>query len=67
MIFVTVGTHEQPFDRLVQAIDQLKNRSSIQDTIFIQTGYSSYQPRNCEWSPFCSDQEMVERTQEPAL
>ena len=24
MIFVTVGTHEQPFNRLVQKIDELK-------------------------------------------
>lgn len=26
MIFVTVGTHEQPFNRLVQKIDELKKR-----------------------------------------
>lgn len=25
MIFVTVGTHEQPFNRLVECIDKLKN------------------------------------------
>ena len=24
MIFVTVGTHEQPFNRLVQKVDELK-------------------------------------------
>lgn len=24
MIFVTVGTHEQPFNRLVQKMDELK-------------------------------------------
>ena len=24
MVFVTVGTHEQPFNRLIQKIDQLK-------------------------------------------
>ena len=26
MIFVTVGTHEQPFNRLIQKIDELKKR-----------------------------------------
>ena len=26
MIFVTVGTHEQPFNRLVEKIDELKGR-----------------------------------------
>lgn len=31
MIFVTVGTHEQPFNRLVQKIDELKRDRIIQD------------------------------------
>lgn len=26
MIFVTVGTHEQPFNRLIQKIDEFKER-----------------------------------------
>ena len=26
MIFVTVGTHEQPFNRLVKAVDELKTK-----------------------------------------
>ena len=26
MIFVTVGTHEQPFNRLVKKIDELKKK-----------------------------------------
>lgn len=25
MIFVTVGTHEQPFNRLIQKVDELKH------------------------------------------
>ena len=28
MIFVTVGTHEQPFNRLIQKIDELKKDGS---------------------------------------
>ena len=31
MIFVTVGTHEQPFNRLIQKIDELKKDGTIQD------------------------------------
>lgn len=27
MIFVTVGTHEQPFDRLIKKVDELKKWS----------------------------------------
>ncbi len=26
MIFVTVGTHEQPFNRLIKKVDELKKR-----------------------------------------
>lgn len=52
MIFVTVGTHEQPFDRLVQYIDGLKGDGTIQEEVILQTGYSLYQPKNCEWSEF---------------
>ena len=31
MIFVTVGTHEQPFNRLIQKIDELKKDGIIND------------------------------------
>lgn len=50
MIFVTVGTHEQPFNRLVQKIDELKGKNIIKEKVVIQTGYSTYEPQNCEWS-----------------
>ena len=47
MIFVTVGTHEQPFNRLVAAIDELKRKGIIQEEIVIQTGFSTYKPETC--------------------
>ena len=37
MIFVTVGTHEQPFNRLIQKIDELKKDSIINEDVIIQT------------------------------
>ena len=49
MIFVTVGTHEQPFNRLVEYIDKLKEKGKIEEEVIIQTGYSTYQPQYCEW------------------
>lgn len=36
MIFVTVGTHEQPFNRLIQKVDELKKDGIIQDDVIIQ-------------------------------
>ena len=50
MIFVTVGTHEQPFNRLVKYIDDLKGKDIIQEEVIIQTGFSTYKPKYCMWS-----------------
>ena len=52
MIFVTVGTHEQQFDRLVKAVDDLKANGTIDEPVYVQTGYSSYTPVHCEHSQF---------------
>lgn len=60
MIFVTVGTHEQPFNRLVQKIDQLKKDGIIEDEVFIQTGFSTYEPKYCQWSKLIPYENMVQ-------
>ena len=49
MIFVTVGTHEQPFDRLIQYMDDMKREELLDEEIVIQTGYSTYEPKYCTW------------------
>ena len=48
MIFAVMGVHEHGFDRLVKAIDELAGKGVIQD-VLIQTGFSTYEPKNCEW------------------
>lgn len=50
MIFVTVGTHEQPFNRLLEYIDNLKRDNVITEDVVMQTGFSTYEPKYCEWS-----------------
>lgn len=50
MIFVTVGTHEQPFNRLVSYMDDLCRQKVLKETVVIQTGYSTYMPEYCQWS-----------------
>jgi len=52
MIFVTVGTHEQPFNRLVQCVDDLKKDGVVQEDVIIQTGFSTYEPKYCTWEKF---------------
>jgi len=61
MIFVTVGTHEQPFDRLVKEIDRLVEKSIVTEQVFIQTGYSLYEPQFCEHAKFLKFNEMLDK------
>ena len=58
MIFVTVGTHEQPFNRLIQEVDHLVETGVIKEEVFIQTGYSIYEPKFCQWSRLISFDQM---------
>lgn len=46
-IFATVGTHEDPFDRLIRELDRLVGSGEIQGTASIQTGYSTFTPSHC--------------------
>lgn len=59
MIFVTVGTHEQPFNRLIECIDSLKKDNVINEDVIIQIGYSTYIPMYCTWRRLFSYQEMI--------
>jgi UDP-N-acetylglucosamine transferase subunit ALG13 len=59
MIFVTVGTHEQPFNRLVKCIDDLKRDGVIQEDVIIQTGFSTYEPNYCKWEKLFPYEDMV--------
>lgn len=60
MIFVTVGTHEQQFDRLVKAVDDLKLDKVINEPVYVQTGYSTFEPNHCDHSRFVSYTQMKE-------
>jgi UDP-N-acetylglucosamine transferase subunit ALG13 len=51
MIFVTVGTHEQPFDRLLVEVDKLIETEKIKEEVYMQTGFSTYIPKFCTFSP----------------
>ena len=57
MIFVTVGTHDQGFERLVRKIDELVESKKIKERVVIQTGYTEYKPRKCKWFKFVSPEE----------
>lgn len=60
MILVTVGTHDQGFDRLVRSMDQLA--SQFDERVIIQRGSSTYQPRFAEHFRFTTGQKMASLT-----
>lgn len=61
MIFVTVGTHEQPFNRLIKEIDLLVKKKVINEKVFIQTGFSTYVPKYCNYKSMLSYSEMKKK------
>lgn len=60
MIFVTVGTHEQPFNRLIEAVDNLCKTGAINEPVIMQTGFSTYEPQYCEWHKLLPYDQMKE-------
>ena len=67
MIFVTVGTHEQPFNRLIQTIDQIKEKGIIKEDVIMQTGFCTYEPRYCKWESMVPYEKMVEYTRQARI
>lgn len=60
MIFVSVGTHPQQFDRLIAMIDALKRDDVIREEVFIQRGCSLYRPTACKFEDLLAYDVMVE-------
>lgn len=58
MIFVTVGTHEQQFNRLVSYMDEWA--SSHDEEVVIQSGFSTYEPKSAKYSKLYPYKTMVE-------
>ena len=46
MIFVTVGTHEQSFERLLKYIDKMIENDIINEEVICQKGFTNYEPKN---------------------
>lgn len=67
MIFVTVGTHEQPFNRLIEEVDRLKGDGLIEDDVIIQKGYSTYIPKYCKYYDLISYEDMQKYNKEARI
>ena len=67
MIFGTVGTHEQPFNRLIEYIDNLKKEGIIKEEVIMQTGFSTYEPKYCKWDKLLPYEQMIKNVSEARI
>lgn len=65
MIFVTVGTHEQSFNRLVEYMDKWAEKHD--EKVIIQTGYSTCEPEYCEWKRSYPYQKILQMVSEARI
>lgn len=67
MIFVTVGTHEQQFNRLVKYIDNMVKCGRIKERVIIQSGFSTYNPEYCDFKKIIPYTELIENIREARI
>jgi UDP-N-acetylglucosamine--N-acetylmuramyl-(pentapeptide) pyrophosphoryl-undecaprenol N-acetylglucosamine transferase len=56
--FVAVGTHAQPFDRLLEAVDRSVEAGCLPRPVVAQSGPSSYRPRTYSTSAWMAPDEL---------
>ncbi len=67
MIFVSVGSREHPFDRLLKKIDDLIEDKVITEEVFAQIGESNYVPRHYAYRQFISTNEFFDYLEKARL
>lgn len=67
MIFVSLGSREYQFDRLLIKLDELIEQGKITDTIFAQIGQSTYLPKNYQYERYMAVDEFKAHQKEADL
>lgn len=57
MIFVTLGTQDKSFERLLKKIDLLIRKGIIQDEVIVQAGFTKYETDNMKIMDFISNED----------
>lgn len=57
LIFVTVGSQQYQFDRLIRELDKLVENQIIKEKIFAQIGHSNYIPKTFDFVKFLDKEE----------
>lgn len=67
MIFVSLGSREYQFDRLLIKLDEFIEQGEITDTVFAQIGQSTYLPKHYQYERYMSVVEFKKHQQEADL
>ncbi len=67
MIFLTVGSWYKGFDRLVQAVDRLKEEGVITEEVVAQVGPGAYRAKNLRLLDFCSPEAFQDSVSEATV
>jgi UDP-N-acetylglucosamine transferase subunit ALG13 len=59
-VFVTVGTREEPFTRLVTGVEELVIKGIIKERVLIQAGYTKFTSKYVEVFDFCRAEKIDE-------
>lgn len=57
LIFVTLGTQDKSFDRLLKLLDNEIEKKIIQDKVIVQAGHTKYKSKNMEILDYVSQEE----------
>jgi UDP-N-acetylglucosamine transferase subunit ALG13 len=57
-IFVTVGTRNEPFTRLLKAVEDLVKKGNVKEKVIMQAGHTRYSSNCAEVFDFCTAEEI---------
>lgn len=67
MIFVSLGSREYQFNRLLKELDRLVEAGQIQEEVFAQVGGSDYEPKHYQWERFLDRERFTAMQQQADL
>jgi beta-1,4-N-acetylglucosaminyltransferase len=59
-VFVTLGTRDEPFTRLIKGVEDLVKKGIIKEKVIIQAGYTKYRSDLVEIFDFCTPEKIDE-------
>ncbi len=59
-VFVTVGTRDEPFTRLIQGVEELIKKGIIKEKVVIQAGHTKFKSDHVEVFDFCKPEKIDE-------